>query len=263
MTRWPVQQISVGTLTATVLPLGEVSDTLRSWFRADALAIPDGVSRLPVNSLHVAGVGMSVLIDACDPGLYPDAGPPGGPGERLEAAGVDPAGITHVIVTHGHHDHFCGVLTPSGGAAFPRARHILSPLDWGNGILTAEAQMADGNVADPSVLERLFRFGLLDLDETPVPLPPEITLIDTPGETKGHRVVRIASGIGVLYFLSDLFHVMAEIDDPNLCPIWADETTLKASRSLIMAAIRRDKARFVCSHLPDVFTAPVFPKASR
>jgi hypothetical protein len=49
--------------------------------------------------------------------------------------------------------------------------------------------------------------------------------------------------------------VRAEIDDPNLCPLWADETALKASRTRIMAAIRNDSARFLCSHIPDLFSA--------
>jgi glyoxylase-like metal-dependent hydrolase (beta-lactamase superfamily II) len=263
MTRWPVQRIRIGALTATVLPLGEISDTLRDWFAPDARAVPEGVSHLPVNALHVGGPGVSVLIDACDPARYPGAGPAGAVGACLGRAGVAPEGITHVIVTHGHHDHFCGLITAGGGPAFPRARHILSPLEWADGSLTTQAQMADGKAADPSALERLFRLGLLDLGETTPPLAPELTLIETPGETRGHRVVRIASGGEVIYFLADLFHVRAEIEDPNLCPIWADALALRASRSRIITAIRRDSARFLCSHLPDVFPASAFAKASR
>jgi hypothetical protein len=48
--------------------------------------------------------------------------------------------------------------------------------------------------------------------------------------------------------------VRAEIDDPNLCPLWADDIALKASRTRIMAAIRNDTARFLCSHIPDLFS---------
>ena len=254
MTRWPVQKIRVGALTATVLPLGEISDSLRDWFAPEAQAVPDGVSHLPVNALHIGGPRVSVLIDACDPARYGGEGQAAEIGPCLKMAGIDPAGITHVIITHGHHDHFCGLADPRGEPTFPLARHILSPLDWGDGTLTAEAQRADGKAADPAALEHLFRLGLLDLGDSAPPLPPEITLIDTPGETPGHRIVRIASGGEVLFFLADLFHVRAEIDDPNLCPIWADDSALKASRSRIMAAIRNETARFLCSHIPDLFS---------
>lgn len=260
MSRWSVQTIRVGALTATVLPLGEISDTLRNWFAAGALAVPEGVSRLPVNALHVGGPGVSVLIDACDPARYAGAGQAAGIGACLRTAGVDPEGITHVIVTHGHHDHYCGLADTHGKPTFPLARHLLSPLDWGDGTLTAEARMADGKVADPAALEHLFRLGLLDLGDSARRLPPQVTLIDAPGETRGHRVVRIASGGEVLYFLGDLFHVMAEIDDPNLCPVWADAPALKASRRRIMAAIRSDAARFLCSHIPDLMSAPLAPQ---
>jgi glyoxylase-like metal-dependent hydrolase (beta-lactamase superfamily II) len=136
-------------------------------------------------------------------------------------------------------------------------------MDWSDNSLTDDAQKADGSSADPFALEHLFRLGLLDLEKMTVPLPREVTLIDTPGETPGHRVVRIASGGEVLYFLADLFHVMPEIDDPSLCPIWADAPALRASRSRIITAIRRERARFLCSHLPDVFSASAFPKPPR
>lgn len=261
MTRWSVQQIRVGALTATVLPLGEISDSLRSWFAPQAQAVPDGVSHLPVNALHIGGPGVSVLIDACDLARYGGEGEAAEIGPCLKMAGIDPAGITHVIVTHGHHDHFCGLADPAGAPTFPFARHILSPRDWGDGTLTAQAQLADGKAADPAALEHLFHLGLLDLGGSAPPLPPEITLIDAPGETPGHRVLRIASDGEVLYFLADLFHFRAEIDDPNLCPLWADDTALKASRTRIMAAIRKDAARFLCSHIPDLFSAAHSQKA--
>jgi hypothetical protein len=90
MTRRPVQKIRVGALTATVLPLGEISDSLRSWFAPQAQAVPDGVSHLPVNALHVGGPGVSVLIDACDPARYLGGGEAVDIGLCLEMAEIDP-----------------------------------------------------------------------------------------------------------------------------------------------------------------------------
>jgi len=259
MTVGPVQEIQIGALTATVLQLGEISDDLSDWFEADTVAVPEGLSRLPINCLHISGPGISILIDACDPSLYPDVRQTGRSiGQSLETAGIAPEGITHVILTHGHHDHFCGVASPSNEPVFRSARHILAPQDWGKGTLTPEAQMADGNAADPSPLEMLFQRGLLDLGESTVPLPPQINLIDAPGETRGHRVVRLSSGGDVLYFLADLFHVQAEINDPGLCPLWADVTSLTESRTQIVSAISRDNARFLCSHISTFFSASVF-----
>ncbi|MAA50670.1 MAG: hypothetical protein CMP83_10920 [Gammaproteobacteria bacterium] len=259
MTVGPVQEIQVGALTATVLQLGEISDDLSSWFKADIVTVPDGLSRLPINCLHVSGSGISILIDACDPGLYPDVKQTGiSIIQSLEIAGIAPESITHVILTHGHHDHFCGVATPSKEPVFRSARHILAPQDWGKGTLTPEAQMADGKTADPSPLEMLFQRGLLDLGKSTFTLPPQINLIEAPGETKGHRVVRLSSDGDVLYFLADLFHLQAEIDNPKLCPLWTDMTALIESRNHIVTAMRRDNARFLCSHISTLFSASVF-----
>lgn len=259
MTGLPVHRIQVGALSVTVLPLGEISDDLRGWFPTDALAVPEGNTRLPVNCLHVGGPGISVLIDACDPRCYPETGSAGSSiGQSLDEAGISPGGITHVLLTHGHHDHFCGVAGPGNEPAFPRARHVLSPLGWTGTTLKPEAQLADGDAADPAPLEMLYRRGLLDFGESAVPLPEEISLIQAPGETKGHCVARISSKSEVLYFLADLFHVRAEIDDPALFPWWADAAALKASRNRILSAMRRDNARFLCSHISGVLSPDLF-----
>ena len=256
-----LQRVKVGELTATLLPVGEISDDVGDWFPADADLAPKGVSRLPVNCLHIGGPGISVLVDACDPGLYPRTGQPVEPlGDALEGAGIHPEHVTHVILTHGHHDHFCGVAGPDGKPCFPAARHILSGGDWANGTLTADAQMADGRAADPTALEMLFKRGLLDIGQSAVPLPSQITLTDAPGETAGHRVVRLSSGGVVLYFLADLFHLQAEIKDPTLCPLWADKTTLMESRRRLISAICRDGARFLCSHTAEIFSADIFTR---
>ncbi|MFV1491236.1 MBL fold metallo-hydrolase [Phaeobacter sp. JH18-32] len=263
MTGWPVQRVEVGALRITVLPLGEIYDDQRRWFPTGSLAVAGGETRLPVNCLHVGGPGISVLIDACDPPCYPETGSAGGSiGQRLEEAGISPGGITHILLTHGHHDHFCGVAGPGNEPAFPTARHVLPPQDWADGTLTPEAQRADGDAADPASLEMLYRRGLLDLGESAVPLPEEIRLLDAPGETAGHRVVRVSSDGEVLYFLADLFHVAAEIADPGLCPWWADAAALKASRSRIISAMRRGNARFLCSHISGVLSPDLFPDFS-
>ncbi len=250
-------KLMVGNLTVTVLTLGEICDRPRDWFGPTATSLADGIHRLPVNCLHVTGPNCSVLIDACDPHVYPvRARPVGDICAVLEQAQIDPDGITHVILSHGHHDHFCGVQDyASGKPNFPNARHILSANDWDGNTLTDEAQSADGPAADAGPIEMLHGLGLLDLDETNNTLPANITLIEAPGETKGHRATCITSLGQSLFFLADLFHVPAEIDDPHLCPIWADAATLIDSRKQLIAAIRSTKARFICSHIPEVFTA--------
>src|SRR5262245_58136943 len=48
----------------------------------------------------------------------------------LEALGVDPRDVTHVIATHLHEDHFIGLLDDDDGLRFPNALHVLPAADW-------------------------------------------------------------------------------------------------------------------------------------
>ena len=50
--------------------------------------------------------------------------------ENLAAAGIDPADIDGVLMTHLHPDHAYGLIHPDGTAAFPNAGLWCSDLDW-------------------------------------------------------------------------------------------------------------------------------------
>jgi glyoxylase-like metal-dependent hydrolase (beta-lactamase superfamily II) len=73
----------------------------------------------PVHPLYVEAGSNRVLVD------------PGTTGDRgalltaLREAGVNPAAIDTVVITHGHADHFSGAVLPDGEAAFPSARHFV------------------------------------------------------------------------------------------------------------------------------------------
>ena len=48
----------------------------------------------------------------------------------LALAGVDPAAVTDVLITHSHGDHVGGLVTADGGLAFPNATIRLSAPEW-------------------------------------------------------------------------------------------------------------------------------------
>ena len=254
MSSWQISCLKLGDLTLTILPLGAIREDPSQWFSGDGPH--PGIVELPTNCLHVAGPDCSVLIDACDPGQYPASGNPYTTiHAALDSAGISAASISHVILTHGHHDHFCGVWDHANGAPnFPGARHILSSRDWAGTTLTKAAQVADGDAADARPLEELHRFGLLDLDRPSRPLPSAITLQDAPGETAGHRVVRIESCGEVFLFLADLVHLIEEMAEPDLCPIWSDAEALRQSRRRIIEAIWTSSAYSLCSHIAGILS---------
>ena len=96
----------------------ELEGMLRSAF------LPTDRLNLDVNTLLLKIGGELILVDSGAGGLF---GPSlGKQRERLSAAGVAPAQVTGVVLTHAHGDHFGGLLDGDGKQAFPNAAYFAS-----------------------------------------------------------------------------------------------------------------------------------------
>lgn len=258
------RQFRLGDAVVSILCLGCVEADLPTWFAQPSGGWPalhagdfTHAHRMPVMCVHIALPWASVLVDACDPRAYP-----AGPGEhetlrqRLAHIGVQASEVSHVVISHGHHDHYCGLVENQGDPTqarlvptFPRARHILARAEWASGSLCAAATRGDGDSADGQMIGLLAQHGLLDLVEGDQQLVEGIHLINAPGETPGHLVVRLQAGAEPLYLLGDLYHHRAELDDPTLTPWWADAATTIASRAALSERIRYENGLIFCSHI--------------
>ena len=72
-----------------------------------------------INAFLVRMPDKTVLVDTGTGG--DGKGPTGHMMERLQAAGVDPAKIDLILITHFHFDHTGGLVRPDGSRAFPKA----------------------------------------------------------------------------------------------------------------------------------------------
>ena len=50
--------------------------------------------------------------------------------ENLKAAGIEPATVTKVILTHGHPDHIWGTTDANGALLFPNATYYVGAAEW-------------------------------------------------------------------------------------------------------------------------------------
>src|SRR5688572_16275489 len=82
--------------------------------------------------------------------------------EELDAVGVSPADVGHVVLTHLHADHAGGACRPDGSPRFPNARHHVHPDDWS---FFAERRTPDDFTGRFAMAE-MEELGMLDLGAT-------------------------------------------------------------------------------------------------
>ena len=165
---------------------------------------------------------------------------PWAPGEGVSAerayaeAGVDPAEVTIVVLTHLHPDHSGGIGNPAGEPRFPNARHVLHPDDWD--FLHRSDLDGYSALARPA-FDRLHSLGMLDLDPSDREVTLGLDVVHTPGHTPGHRSVILRSGGETVLLTGDLVHLPVQIAHPSW-PSSHDEDPDEGARSRSAAIAR-------------------------
>jgi glyoxylase-like metal-dependent hydrolase (beta-lactamase superfamily II) len=210
-----VGEIDVLVVSDGVLPIPapilahNVDPAVRAAWLQDMFLSPDMLD-WPLNVVVVRGGGRTILIDA-GLGVDPDLDLPqaGRLAQRLEAAGIDPASLTDVVLTHMHMDHIGGLLVDG-------MRDRLRP-DLRVHVAAAEVEFwASPDFSRvsmppgfPDALRRAAKRFLNEYQSQLRPfkaeyeVAPGVLVRRTGGHTPGHSVVRLASGGDRLTFAGD------------------------------------------------------------
>jgi glyoxylase-like metal-dependent hydrolase (beta-lactamase superfamily II) len=261
-----VQTTTVGDAQITIIDVYTIPERIDKLIALpEADRTPSNVARLdhlellPVQCILIRLAGHTVLVDA---GIYDAAMdhsgrtgyvPPTGLIARLAEAGVHPTDVEHVVITHGHGDHYNATTVDRNGEyelMFPGARYYLGRGDWERPAL--QDALKDPESLDSRTIGVLHHAGRLVPVEGDREIAPGITILASPGETPGHQGVRVTSEEQTLYCIGDLYHHRLEVDHPTWAVPWAEPATILASRTAFAAAAVAENARVVATHISGI-----------
>ncbi len=206
--KWRVSSLSDGHLQMPSKLLRDEQDN----------PVPDKTSagrlRLSVNCFALAGPGVDgVLIDCGGGGWAPTTG-------RLEqtmtAAGINPASIKLLALTHTHQDHALGLLTPDGRTLLPNLQTIVIPGE------AVESFCSYEQLARFQPLLRPIRDGDL--------VTQRLKAVALPGHAPGHTGYVFDTDEDRFLFFGDVVHVPdRQVESPALS--WGYDDDQAAARA--------------------------------
>ncbi len=172
--------------------------------------------------------------------------------ESLLAAGVDPAKVTDIFISHVHGDHVGGLLTPTNALAFPNATVHISAPEWSylSGMDAHTAQLV--GITQWQALVSAIKPKVAPFEPGAEIIPGLVRAVAIKGHTPGHSGYLIGAGGNTLLYIGDTLHnFIVSVRDPQwLTAFDADPPTAAASRVDFVARVAASGQRLYAVHFP-------------
>lgn len=249
-----VHPFTVGTLRLAALRDGEIAAPVAEspWVEAGApaaevtalltaAAAPSDAVHLSIQPLLVRDGDRVVLLDA---GAGGQMGAENKLVASLRAAGVEPAQVTDVLISHAHGDHVGGLVDAQGALVFPNAVIRMSAPEWEAAKAGAEAAGAGALLAAITPKVEPFQPG--------AQVAPSVRAVPLRGHTPGHTGYEIVSGSERLLYFGDAMHSsVVSVRRPDLANVWdIDRPAGVATRRDLLERGAAEGLRYYGVHFP-------------
>lgn len=175
----------------------------------------------------------------------------------LKAAGMNPAEIDVILITHAHPDHIGGMFDPEGNLSFPNARYYVAQKEWDYWI------SADPSAVEAEALRHHLELLVKEARRAFSAIEDQVTLVQgseevvpgirfepTFGHTPGHVLVSISAGDQTVYNISDVVVDPLFLEYPEWAPaIDMDAGQADKTRRRFYAQAAEEKALVFAHHL--------------
>lgn len=173
----------------------------------------------------------------------------------MDAVGIAPDDVTHVVFTHGHADHLWGVLDDFDDPLFANATHMIGQAEFDfwmdpgaiDAVGATRANMAVGAQRRLDLLADRLVF-IQDGAE----ILPGVAARLTPGHTPGHMSFEIRNGSESVMILGDAVtnhHINFERPDMG-SPVDQDRDTAARTRTALLDQTAQAQMPVIGFHLP-------------